>query len=335
MNKHRKFQTAAGLLLLGAALTAWGINITLGDGTNSVTCATVGNTTIAANGDINASVSTGQGCDLSGGGGGNPPPGPFTLTVTKGGSGAGTVTSNPTGIDCGTDCNESYTSGTSVSLTVTPGQGSTFGGWSGACTGTSACNLSMTTNRSVIATFNPSGGGGGDPGAGLWINGSNYVHDRPSTLSELFVPRCVPTQYNQCRLGGSQSLYDTVVAGQVWAMRIPAGTGFASQTYAFGVQRAETGETLTRFDLAISTGIGDFSVATACKKLGDVGEIRVHDPAVYTPTFGIVSCPITPGTRYYLNVRPALGKPEATLCGSGSGNACRYRITLPTGFPYQ
>ena len=166
MKNYPGFQSlvraGAGLLLLGAALTAWGINITLNDGSNSVTCVTSGNATIGANGDINASVSAGTGCDLSGGGDPPPPPPPgsSTLSVSKIGTGSGTVTSNPTGINCGGDCSQSYTDGTSVSLTATPASGSTFGGWSGACAGLGACNLNMTANQSVSATFNTAGGGG-------------------------------------------------------------------------------------------------------------------------------------------------------------------------------
>ena len=36
--------------------------------------------------------------------------GTYDLTVTKAGAGTGTVTSSPTGINCGTDCSESYSS---------------------------------------------------------------------------------------------------------------------------------------------------------------------------------------------------------------------------------
>jgi len=77
----------------------------------------------------------------------------YALTVAKSGTGTGTVTSNPSGINCGTDCSESYSSGASVTLTATPVSGSTFTGWSGACSGTGACALTMTAAKSVTATF--------------------------------------------------------------------------------------------------------------------------------------------------------------------------------------
>ena len=60
----------------------------------------------------------------------------FPLTVSKGGTGSGTVTSSPAGINCGSTCSATYNSGTSVTLTAAAASGSTFGGWSGACSGT-------------------------------------------------------------------------------------------------------------------------------------------------------------------------------------------------------
>ncbi len=77
----------------------------------------------------------------------------FTLTVSTTGSGSCTVTSSPSGINCGSDCSESYDSGTSVTLTATPDSGSTFDGWSGACSGTGSCNVTMTVATAVTATF--------------------------------------------------------------------------------------------------------------------------------------------------------------------------------------
>jgi hypothetical protein len=76
------------------------------------------------------------------------------LTVTVEGDAKGTVTSSPAGIDCGTDCTETYEFGTGVTLTAHPSSGSTFAGWSGACTGSSStCTLEMNRPRVVTATF--------------------------------------------------------------------------------------------------------------------------------------------------------------------------------------
>ncbi len=162
MKTYSKLQViarvGAGLVLLSAALTAWGINITLNDGSNSVTCATSGNATIGANGDITANVTAGASCDLSGGGAPPPPPPPgsFTLSVNKAGTGSGTVTG--TGFNCGADCTESYTENTAINVTLTAAAsaGSTFSGWSGAgCSGTGTCtvNQTITSNLNVTATF--------------------------------------------------------------------------------------------------------------------------------------------------------------------------------------
>jgi List-Bact-rpt repeat protein len=76
------------------------------------------------------------------------------LTVNLGGQGAGSV-AGP-GIRCPGDCLESYRSGTRVSLVATPSAGSNFMGWSGACSGTGACRVTMKSARLVAANFNPS-----------------------------------------------------------------------------------------------------------------------------------------------------------------------------------
>jgi PKD repeat protein len=73
------------------------------------------------------------------------------LSVTL--SGPGSVTSSPSGISCPGDCSETYPEGTSVTLTASPSPGSTFTGWSGACSGTGSCVVTMTQARSVTATF--------------------------------------------------------------------------------------------------------------------------------------------------------------------------------------
>jgi hypothetical protein len=77
------------------------------------------------------------------------------LTVTKAGSGAGTVTSNPAGVNCGSDCLEAYRAGKVVTLTATAASLSAFAGWTGACEGMGECQVTMDAAASVVATFNP------------------------------------------------------------------------------------------------------------------------------------------------------------------------------------
>jgi uncharacterized repeat protein (TIGR01451 family) len=79
--------------------------------------------------------------------------GQFTLTVAKAGSGSGTVSSSPAGIDCGATCATSFANGTMVTLTATPDAGSSFTGWGGDCTGTGPCVVTMDLDRAVTATF--------------------------------------------------------------------------------------------------------------------------------------------------------------------------------------
>ena len=81
------------------------------------------------------------------------PPATHTLSVTRTGSGNGTVTSSPAGISCGGDCSQSYAEGTSVTLAPTASPGSSFTGWSGACSGTGPCTVTMDASLSVQAAF--------------------------------------------------------------------------------------------------------------------------------------------------------------------------------------
>lgn len=66
----------------------------------------------------------------------------------------GTVTSNPSSINCDVTCSANYIAGASVILTASPNSGYVFNGWSGGgCSGTGTCTISMTTAKSVTATY--------------------------------------------------------------------------------------------------------------------------------------------------------------------------------------
>lgn len=76
------------------------------------------------------------------------------VEVVRAGTGAGTVTSEPAGIDCGADCVSTFEDGATVTLTAIAAAGSTFVGWTGDCTGADPeCDVVADAPRTVTATF--------------------------------------------------------------------------------------------------------------------------------------------------------------------------------------
>lgn len=86
---------------------------------------------------------------------GPPPIENYQLSVTPLASGTGTVTSTPPGIDCPTACSATFPQSTQVKLSAAPANNYFFDGWSGACSGTARCTVSMTGTEKVSATFYP------------------------------------------------------------------------------------------------------------------------------------------------------------------------------------
>jgi hypothetical protein len=91
---------------------------------------------------------------------------PVQHTLSVGVTGAGTVTSPVGGISCPGTCTATRATGDVVTLTPTAAAGSTFTGWTGACTGAGACSVTLDADKTVGATFEPVGGGGGGAGGG-------------------------------------------------------------------------------------------------------------------------------------------------------------------------
>ena len=83
-----------------------------------------------------------------------------TLTVVKSGPDAGGLfissavpPNSSTGIYCGPTCSASFQIGTTVTLYPVQAGGTVFTGWSGACTGTGLCVLTITGPATVTATY--------------------------------------------------------------------------------------------------------------------------------------------------------------------------------------
>ena len=80
-----------------------------------------------------------------------------TLNVVVSPTAGGIVTSSPAGINCGdgnADCSETVNQGTSITLTANPASGYEFAGWSGACSGTGTCSVTVSSALAdVTANF--------------------------------------------------------------------------------------------------------------------------------------------------------------------------------------
>jgi len=86
-----------------------------------------------------------------GSGSGNTGGGNFALTIDI--AGQGTVTGTAQSINCTASCTTTLASGTAVHLDAAPAAGLTFSGWTGACSGTAGCDLTLTADSEVGATF--------------------------------------------------------------------------------------------------------------------------------------------------------------------------------------
>ena len=78
----------------------------------------------------------------------------YGVSATVSGTGAGTVTSSPSGMNCPGSCTEIVPAGTSIELVATADSASVFDGWSGACSGSQpTCTLTVKGPRTADAAF--------------------------------------------------------------------------------------------------------------------------------------------------------------------------------------
>ncbi|MDR3643419.1 MAG: chitobiase/beta-hexosaminidase C-terminal domain-containing protein [Candidatus Doudnabacteria bacterium] len=93
-------------------------------------------------------INSSQSLATSGGGGGGGAY--YSVIIAKSGDGTGNVTAN--GSLCSGSC--AFIAGTSVTLTAASESGSSFGGWTGDCTGsTKTCALVLNGNKNVETSF--------------------------------------------------------------------------------------------------------------------------------------------------------------------------------------
>jgi hypothetical protein len=180
---------------------------------------------------------------------GTPAPAKFKLKVSKGGTGSGTVTSSPSGIECGVICEVEFEEGKKVTLNQTAAGGSEFKGWGGACSGTGSCEVTMSAAKEVTATFtleqhlltvSKTGTGSGtvtSSPAGINCGATcaaNFTHNTPVTLAGSADPGTDPVVWGGCdEIVGSNECKVTMGAARevTAAFELTSGGGDGSGLY--------------------------------------------------------------------------------------------------------
>jgi PKD repeat protein len=140
------------------------------------------------------------------------------LTVSPQGTGSGIVTSSPTGVSCGTTCHASFATGATVTLTAVADADSTFTAWSGDCTGTGPCQLTMDRNHWVFPIF------------------TSKVPNEPPTPRFTFICTALT-----CNFDASSSIdSDGTITSYMWFFGDGTGEGRATATIEHTYRRAGT-----------------------------------------------------------------------------------------------
>lgn len=207
-----------------------------------------------------------------------------TLTVSFDGTGTGTVSSDPVGINCGAACSESFSEGLFVTLTPAADTGSLFGGWGGACSGMGPCVVTMGAAKDVTATFNDST----VSGCGTTPSGVNIVD------------RSWP--------GGINSENFSMTSGATTAIRITTTADGSLKGQFATVPTANNGAWHT---VAMSACPGDFSTSlgTRCVNEGSETTTRWKQDAPQT-----YRCGLEPNTSYYINIAFRSASSSASTC---------------------
>jgi YVTN family beta-propeller protein len=236
----------------------------------------------------------------------------FMLSVVAGGTGSGTVTSNPSGINCGSMCDASFQSGTGVTLTASAASGSTFAGWSGGgCSGTASCVVILTGDTTVTSTFTAT------PSFNLLValagTGSGMVTSNPSGIS------CGASCIASFQSGAPVVLTAVPASGSTfigWSGGGCSGTGTCSVT----MSAAET--VSATFTAATAT----LTVATAGSGSGQV----TSSPADINCSASGNQCAATfaVGTQITLTASASAGSTFAGWSGSGCSGTGTCTVTM-------
>jgi phospholipase C len=233
------------------------------------------------------------------------------LAVTLSGSGKGSVSSNPSGINCGQTCGASFDPGTAVTLTAAAAEGSIFVGWAGGCTGTNAtCTVTLNASEQVTATFD-------DVQAPPVLNvrfagtGTGTVSSNPAGIS------CAPTCSASFAVGTPVTLTETPATNSSFAGWSGGGCSGTSATCTVTLNSSE------QVTATFNTNAPMLTVTLAGTGAGTVSSspAGISCPTTCSASFSI-------GTLVTLTETPATNSSFAGWSGACSGTNSTCTVTL-------
>jgi len=203
---------------------------------------------------------------------------PQTLSLTI--VGTGSVASSPAGIACAASCAPSLTANGTYVLTATPGTNQVFVGWSGACSGTGTCSVTMDSAKDVSASFAMS-----TKALTLTIAGTGSVSSSPTGVA--------------C----SVSCVTTAATGSAYVLTATPGTGQVFSGWSGAAGCTGTGTCSVTLDAAKAV-TATFAAAPQTLSLTIVGTGSVASSPAGVACSASCSTSLTAGTALVLTATP-------------------------------
>jgi uncharacterized repeat protein (TIGR02543 family) len=271
----------------------------------------------------------------------NPNQAGLSVTADRGSSTAsGTVTSSPTGLSCSTPttgatrtCSSNFGFNATVTLTAAPAAGSTFSGWSGACTGTTAtCTVTMNAARSVTASFSLAPQSLTVTTSRGSTTASGSVSSNPSGLA-CSTPTTAGVASSSCSAnfttGTGVTLTATAASGSAFTGWSGACTGTAttcSLTMSAARNVTASFAPVTTFALTVNSTKSDANAAG--RVTSSAGSLSCSTPTATGVTTAACNASFASGTSVTLTAAPSTGSTFTGWTGACTGSAATCTVAM-------